>query len=47
MLSLEAYRRERISQSKLRELLAMVSLNRTDIDAIVRDAELAADAATA
>lgn len=46
VLSLEAYRRERISQSKLRELLAMVSLNRTDIDAIVKDAELTADAAT-
>jgi hypothetical protein len=46
VLSLEAYRRERISQPKLRELLAMVSLNGADIDAIVEDAELAADAAT-
>jgi len=47
VLSLEAYRRDRISRSKLRELLSMVSLPGKDVDAIVRDAESAAEAATA
>jgi Zn-dependent peptidase ImmA (M78 family)/DNA-binding XRE family transcriptional regulator len=42
-LALEAYRRDRISRGKLKELAAMVALSREDVDRLVEDAGLDED----
>lgn len=47
LLALEAYRRDKISLAKLRELMSMVRISPGDVDAILSDAGLLDDALTA
>jgi len=43
-LALEAYRRDELSRGKLRELASLVGLPATDLDQLIEDAGIDADA---